>query len=114
MSTHCSGGQKARRYTMCACGLGEGVFGHHRNFSLIVEDFDLASRVISAKRAHLSGRMSSGIVFVRDNVALLRKHYARVTAKDENALSLELCGIPVPKDEHMAFGCDLFADNICF
>ena len=41
-------------------------------------------------------------------------HYARLTEKDVNALSLELSGMPVPVNEKMDIGCDLFAENIFF
>ena len=45
---------------------------------------------------------------------VLRKHYARLTEKDVNALPLEKSGIPAPVSEKVDIGCDLFAENLFF
>ena len=55
-----------------------------------------AAQVLTIKRACLSEEVSSGIMFVKENIGVLRKHYAKLTANDKDALPLESSGIPMP------------------
>ena len=114
MSTLCSGGQKNEKVYPVLARLAKDFLAIPATSARSEKMFHLASRVISAKRAELSERISSGIMFVRENVALLRKHYARLTEKDVNALPLEKSGIPAPVSEKVDIGCDLFAENLLF
>ena len=69
-------------------------------------------RVITSSRARLDEK-SSGIMFVRENVHVLCKHYTRLTNNDKNALPLSLSGIPATNDEDgVDVGEELFSENI--
>ena len=72
-----------------------------------------AARILSIKRALLSEDVSSGIMFVKENLSLLREHYTLLTQKDKTALPLELTGIPLISDDDIDFDVcqDLFDIN---
>ena len=74
-----------------------------------------SANVITTKRARLDETIASGIMFVKENVRVLRKHYTLLTKNDKNALPLAQSGIPVPDDELvMDVGQDLFSHNLFF
>lgn len=51
--------------------------------------------ILTAKRNRLNSELASGIVFVRENIKILDKHYDAVTLGGTSALPRELAGIPV-------------------
>ena len=76
-----------------------------------------AANVISTKRARLGENVLSGIMFVKENLHVLRKHYAHLTRGDKRALPLEQTGIPLPAQEEVGeidVGQDLFLANKTF
>eukprot|EP00956_Cyclotella_meneghiniana_P021703 scaffold39809_cov88-Cyclotella_meneghiniana.AAC.2 len=69
-----------------------------------------AGLVIHYKRAKLAEEASSGIIFVKRNRAVLRKHYDVVTKDAEDALPLHLSGLldPINEEEtEMLGGIDI-------
>jgi hypothetical protein len=53
-----------------------------------------AALVLTVKRNNLDEDVSGGIIFVKQNLKLLRKYYKVVTKDVENALPLEFSGLP--------------------
>ena len=53
-----------------------------------------AAQVLTAKRSKLDPEVSSGIMFVKENMPMLAKHWAEVTKDAKDALPLEMAGIP--------------------
>ena len=71
-----------------------------------------AAHVLSIKRSRLGEDVASGIMFLKENVHILRKHYGVLSQKYKNALPLELTGIPLPVDDiDIDVGQDLFLAN---
>ena len=62
----------------------------------------------TTKRSRLDEKISSGIIFVRENMRLLCKDYNKLTKDDKNALPLALTGIPVDDEHDVDVGHDLF------
>jgi hypothetical protein len=66
------------------------------------------------KRTNTTDDVSSGIMFVRENMELLRKHYNEVSKSFKNALPLEFTGLPTVfqditmSNEVVDVGQDLF------
>ena len=52
--------------------------------------------ILTTKRANLDPEVASGMMFVRENLEILRKHYDELTKDDLDMLSLELSGLPFP------------------
>ena len=74
-----------------------------------------AAQILSIKRALLNEDVSSGVMFVKENLPILRKHYTLLTHQDKKALPLELTGIPLPDDDlDIDVGQDLFDINETF
>ena len=75
-----------------------------------------ANNVLSTKRARLSEDVASGIMFVKENMHILRKHYSFLTKDDKKALSLEPAGLPLSggEGEDIDVGQDLFLANKIF
>ena len=69
-----------------------------------------AAGVLTTKRANLDPEVASGMMFVKENLEVLRKHYTTLTEKDVNALSLELSGLPLPPTDwkDLDVGQDVF------
>ena len=49
---------------------------------------------MSIKRASLGEDVSSGIVFVKENVEMLKKYYTEVAKRYKGALPLRFSGLP--------------------
>ena len=49
---------------------------------------------MSVKRANLSEDVASGIVFVKENIKILKKYYTEVAKKYKEALPLRFSGLP--------------------
>ena len=76
--------------------------------------WSIAAQILTAKRARLSEDVTSGIMFVKQNLEVLRKHYPTLTKKMEDALPLELSGLPDLDEKVLACidaGQDLFTMN---
>jgi hypothetical protein len=77
-----------------------------------------AARVLTVKRTNTTDEVSSGIMFVRENMELLRKHYNEVSKSFKNALPLEFTGLPTVfqditmSNEVVDVGQDLFDGTI--
>lgn len=52
--------------------------------------------ILTTKRANLDPEVASGMMFVRENLDILRKHYKELTKDDADMVSLELSGLPLP------------------
>ena len=71
------------------------------------------SRVLTMKRSNMTQELSSGIMFVKENMDLLNKYYDQVIQGVESALPRNLCGLPEyfsfdAELENMDVGQDLF------
>jgi hypothetical protein len=53
-----------------------------------------AALVLPVKRANTTDDVASGVMFVRENMELLRKHYNGVSKNLKDALPLEFTGLP--------------------
>ena len=97
------------------CGIDEGFLTIPATSAPSKRVWSQSANVITTKRASLDGTIASGIMFVKENVRVLRKHYTLLTKNDKNALPLAQSGIPVPDDELvMDVGQDLFSHNLFF
>ena len=80
--------------------------------------WSVSARVMQAQKANIGEKLSSGIMFVKENVRLLRTYYPQLVENDKTALPLELTGIPDPDNDNgendMDVGGDLFSENLCF
>ena len=71
-----------------------------------------AALVLSLKRANMNEELASGIMFVKENLKLLKQYYAEVTKDFENALPLQFTGLPdcfnIKAEDEIDVGQDLF------
>ena len=69
-----------------------------------------AARLISTiKRANLKEDVSSGMMFVRENLLILKKYYEEVSKKIKGVLPLKFAGLPeciTEKDDEIDVGAD--------
>ena len=73
------------------------------------------ANILSMKRARLKEDATSGIMFVKENLSLLRKHYKLLTQQNMDALPLEQTDFPLPEDiSDIDAGQDLFDINVDF
>ena len=72
-----------------------------------------AAQVLSTKRARLSEKVASNVLFVKENLEVLRKHYATLIQGQEDALPLEASGLPEPDASlsHIDVGQDIISRN---
>ena len=61
-----------------------------------------SSQVLTIRRARLNEEVASGIMFVKENLVILRKHYSALTKDQKDALPLEISGLPKPDDTFLA------------
>ena len=76
-----------------------------------------SSQVLTTKRAMLDNEVVSNLMFVKENLDVLRKHYNTLTGNDKDALPLELTRIPlinVVDATNIDVGQDLFKQNMKF
>ena len=80
--------------------------------------WNVSARVLQAQKVNIGEKLSSGIVFVKEHVRLLRKYYQQLVGNDKTGLPLELTGIPDPDNEngenYVDVGGDLFSENLAF
>lgn len=77
-----------------------------------------AAQVYTANRSRLDPDIASGIIFTKENLPLLRKHWAVLTKNRKDMPPLHLSGLPMPEPEddeaHIDVGQDLFDKNMDF
>ena len=68
--------------------------------------------VLSSKQGNMNEELASGIMFVKENLKLLKQYYAEVTKDFKNALPLQFTGLPdcfnIKAEDEIDVGQDLF------